>query len=55
MQSQVSACVPLRRVRHLPANFNPCAHPKGRQAQMSYTLVQSQDYDGEIVSVEVRK
>ncbi len=38
-----------------PANFNPCTHLKGRQAQMSYTLVQGQDYDGEIVSVEVRK
>lgn len=38
-----------------PANFNPCAHLNGRSAQVSYTLVQGQPYDGEIVSVEIRK
>ncbi len=38
-----------------PANFNPCTHLKGLSAQLSYTLVQGQDYDGEIASVEVRK
>jgi tetratricopeptide (TPR) repeat protein len=38
-----------------PANFNPCTHLKGLSAQLSYKLVQGQDYDGEIASVEVRK
>jgi len=38
-----------------PANFNPCTHLKGLSAQLSYTLVQGQEYDGEIASVEVRK
>jgi len=38
-----------------PANFNPCTHLKGLSAQLSYALVQGQDYDGEIASVEVRK
>jgi hypothetical protein len=38
-----------------PANFNPCLHLKGLSAKLSYTLVQGQDFDGEIVSLEVRK
>ncbi len=38
-----------------PANFNPCLHLKGLSAKLSYTLAQAQDYDGEIVSIEVRK
>ncbi len=38
-----------------PANFNPCVHLKGLSAQASYTLVQGQAYDGEIVSIEIRK
>ena len=38
-----------------PANFNPCTHLKGLSAQISYTLAQGQAYDGEIVSIEVRR
>ncbi len=38
-----------------PANFNPCVHLKGLSAKLSYTLVQGEAYDGEIVSLEVRK
>ena len=38
-----------------PAGFNPCKHLKDLSALISYTLVQGRPYDGEIVSIEVRK
>lgn len=38
-----------------PAKFNPCVHLKGLSAQLSYTLARDKSYDGEIVSIEIRK
>src|SRR2546426_11922139 len=38
-----------------PANFNPCTHLKGLSAQISYTPAHGPAYDGEIVSIEVRR
>jgi tetratricopeptide (TPR) repeat protein len=38
-----------------PKDFNPCVHLKGLSAQLSYRLLHGKSYDGEIVSIEVRK
>lgn len=38
-----------------PANFDPCKHLKDLKAQVTYTLTPGQPYDGEIVSIEVRR
>ena len=38
-----------------PANFNPCKHLKDLTAQVTYRLTPGQPYDGEIVSIEVRR
>lgn len=38
-----------------PAPFNPCEHLQGHQAAISYRSFKGSPYDGEIVSVEVRK
>jgi hypothetical protein len=39
----------------LPDPFNPCQHLQGREAAISYRSFEGSAYDGEIVSVEVRK
>ena len=39
----------------LPEGFNPCQHLQGHEAAISYRTFEGSAYDGEIVSVEVRK
>ncbi|MGD0923338.1 MAG: DUF1570 domain-containing protein [Terriglobia bacterium] len=39
----------------LPEGFNPCQHLQGHTAAVSYRSFDGSTYDGEIVSVEVRK
>jgi hypothetical protein len=39
----------------LPEGFNPCQHLQGHVAAISYRSFEGSAYDGEIVSVEVRK
>jgi tetratricopeptide (TPR) repeat protein len=39
----------------LPEGFNPCQHLQGHVAAISYRTFEGSAYDGEIVSVEVRK
>jgi tetratricopeptide (TPR) repeat protein len=38
-----------------PPPFDPCQHLQGRQAAISYRQYDGSPYDGEIVSIEVRK
>lgn len=39
----------------LPDPFNPCKHLQGHEAAISYRSFAGSAYDGEILSVEVRK